>query len=161
MNDSNDIALKFTDRLYIDLELNEDGSDLLGATNLENSIIVSLFSNVRTGPNDEIPDSAGWVGDADGVKADDDPLIGSKLWIFQLAQATKNRLIDAESFCQDALSWMITDLIVRNFEIVATYKQEFLNVMFLDIEATMPQGEKLRFQFVWDQLKNELTSANV
>jgi len=161
ITDSNDIALKFRDeKLYIDVLLNADGSDLLGAFNLENSIIISLFTNRRTGADDEIPNSAGWVGDTVGIKADDDPLSGSKLWTFQLAKTTANRLIDAEAFCSEALNWMITDLIVANFEIVASFSKQFINVLFLDIDATMPDGEELRYQFAWDQIKNRLVSRN-
>lgn len=157
---SNDVALKFRDELlYIDMALNETGEDLAGAINLENAMIISLFTNVRTGPDDEIPNAGGWAGD--GIRADDDPLIGSKLWIFQLAKTTPNRLIDAENFCREALRWMIADLLVAAFSISATYNKKFLNVLFLDITATMPTGEDLRFEFAWDQIKNQLVTPNV
>jgi len=157
---ANDIALKFdSEKLYIDLHLNEDGSDLLGAFNLENAVIISLFSNQRSDNDDEIPNSQGWPGDS--IREEDTPLIGSKLWITQQKGKTvKNRLIEAVDFSESALQWMIEDKIILSATVETSYPPQFKNVMDIGVVLEMPTGENLRFQFSWDQVTNQITQTN-
>jgi len=157
---SNDIAFSFDcDRLFFDLQLNEDGSDLKGAIILENAIPISLFTDRRTGSSDKIPNSKGWPGDA--LAEEDTPLIGSKNWQLLRGKTTDNALIDAVTFSNEALKWLIDDKIVASFDVRTSYLDKVKGVMVFDIDATMPTGENLRFQFVWDQISNQITSTNI
>ena len=159
MNEDNDIGLIFDcDSLIFDLALNASKEDLQGAINLENSILISLFTDRRTDDSDEITNSRGWAGDA--IADETTPLIGSKLWQFQRAKTTDNRLIQAVDFAREALQWLIDDKIVASFNISADYKTKQKGALVLTIDATRPEDENLRFQFEWDQVRNQLTSTS-
>jgi len=160
MTDSNDIAIAFDgNKLFIDLMLNEDESDFAEAFDLENAVLISLFTNRRSDSDDDIPNAEGWEGDT--IREDGSPIIGSKLWILQRSKIMPNTLIRAENYATESLQWLIDDGIAASITVSASYFDKALGVMSLDVEITRPQGEDLRYEFAWNQIKNKLISSNV
>ena len=102
----NDIHLECnTEKGFFDLELVENGSDLLGAVNLRTSIGISIFTDRRTNDDDTIPNSAGWAGDA--IRPEGENLLGSKMWLFLREKTLDTNLSRARDFTEEALQWLL------------------------------------------------------
>jgi len=95
--------------------------DLVMDQGLYTAVIISLFSDRRAGPEDELPwpqeDRRGWPGDMISEYANDQ--IGSLLWLLVREKTLEETLQRAEEYAQSALQWMVEDKIVSKIEVKA------------------------------------------
>lgn len=77
--------------------------------NLVRTVVISLFTWRRAGPDDPIDDEEryGWWGDSFPRVADD--RIGSRLWLLRRVKLTERTQRDAEFYAAEALRWLIDD----------------------------------------------------
>lgn len=90
---------------------------LLNEDTFETAIYISLLTDRRANPDDELPagsgagvvpsDRRGWAGDALADVAND--RIGSRLWLLHRRKTTEETRLDAIFYAKEALEWMIDD----------------------------------------------------
>ncbi|MFZ5539471.1 MAG: phage GP46 family protein [Pseudomonadota bacterium] len=120
---------------------------------LETAVIISLFTDRRADPSDEIPDGTqdrrGWFGDAYADVPGD--RIGSRLWLLSRAKQTAETLQRARDYAREALAWLIEDGIARAVEVDASWFA--LGRMALEVTISRAESAPARFRFIvfWDQ----------
>jgi phage gp46-like protein len=128
-------------------DLEFDGEDLILDEGLISSILISLFSDRRAEPDDELPDPGGcrrgWWGD--GLGRDQ---IGSRLWLLNRRKQTPETRQLFLEFTKEALEWLITDGVASKVEVDATWKSQGL--LIVDVLIARPNGQTIRFDYVWD-----------
>lgn len=119
-----------TARAYL---LTADGAlegDPLGFTStapdeLEQLVLVSLFSDARAGddedPGDGTANRRGWFGDAyfDAGGTGAGASIGSRLWLLRRQKATPANVALARQAIADALAWLVTAGVASSVDVVA------------------------------------------
>jgi len=147
---ANDIHLEDnTEKGFFDLELVEDGSDLLGAVNLRTSIGISIFTDRRTDDNDSIPNAAGWAGDA--IRPEGEDLLGSKMWLFHSEKTLDSNLSRAKQFVEESLQWLLDDNIARILTATVTYLSKPKGIMTILVDVVRFDGLNEKFSYVWNQ----------
>lgn len=86
---------------------------------LRRAVTISLFSWCRAGPDDAVDDSdrQGWWGDCLPSVAGDQ--IGSRLWLLARRTLVAQTLLDAQAYADEALAWLLDDLIVTGVSVTA------------------------------------------
>lgn len=81
---------------------------------------ISLFSWRRAEEDDPIDDDEryGWWGDS--YPAISNQKIGSRLWLLKRRTLSKDTILDAEHYINEALQWMIDDQLLTRFEVKLT-----------------------------------------
>jgi len=145
-----DLALRWNvNQLTADLAV-ANGS-LATDAGLGSAIIVSLFTDRRAEPDDDLPaesaDRRGWWGDvAPAVEGD---LIGSRLWELRRSKRTRAVLVQAREFAEEALAWLVEDKIAASVTVVT----EVFGAagIAIGVVITRPGGPgRQRFDFVWE-----------
>lgn len=131
------------------------GGDLLAEDGLETAVLISLFSDRRAEPDDELPDG---TGDRRGWWADvflpvDGDRIGSRLWLLERAKQRPDVPRRAEEFMAEALAWLVEDGIAAAVEPAAETGEPDVLEMQATIRKPGPGDDvQERFQFVWEGL---------
>jgi phage gp46-like protein len=114
-------------------------NDLKPEEGLRSAVLLSLFSN-RYDPE---TDAGGWWGDLVPVVAGD--LMGSRLWLLARAKRTPEVLELAKNAAQEALQWLVDDLVASSVDVVA----EFFTAQGLGLTVTIsrPNDSPVRFRF--------------
>jgi phage gp46-like protein len=127
--------------------------DLSSANELNNAVMISLFTDKRAKDDDVLPsgqtDRRGWWADAlDGEE------IGSRLWLLYDERRLPKVLLRAEEYAKEALNWLITDKVVKSINIVASMDGR-CETLFISVEICRPslQTEKYKYQYVWGSLQ--------
>ncbi|MBX8488054.1 phage GP46 family protein [Pseudomonas cichorii] len=107
------------------------------------SVIISLFTWRRAGPDDQIDDDEryGWWGDTYPAVTDD--RIGSRLWLLRRVKLTAQTQRDAEFYAREALLWLIEDGHVQDIEILTERVQN--NRLNLGVVLVVSNGQTVRF----------------
>ncbi len=126
---------------------------------LETAVVISLFTDRRANPDDELPAGAGdtrrgWWGDAvaptvDGV-AVDGARIGSRLWLLAREKQTPETVVRARAYALEALEWLIEDGVAETVEVEAEIVRA--GILGLRIVVQRPSGDAAAFRFAhaWD-----------
>lgn len=87
--------------------------------NLIRTVVISLFTWRRAGPDDPVDDEEryGWWGDSFPRVVDD--RIGSRLWLLRRVKLTDRTQRDAEYYADEALRWLVEDQQVLGIEITS------------------------------------------
>ncbi|MEP9372623.1 phage GP46 family protein [Mesorhizobium sp. KR1-2] len=115
---------------------------------LRTAILVSLFTDRRAGPDDELPDGAGndrrgWLGDAlSSVEGD---RIGSRLWLLKRRKQTEETRRQGEDYCREALEWLVEDGIASAITIEAAWARS--GVLVCHIAVSLPNGSDQTFTY--------------
>lgn len=127
--------------------------DLSTANELNNAVMISLFTDRRAKDDDVLPrgqtDKRGWWADAlDGQE------IGSRLWLLYDERRLKKTLLRAEEYAKEALNWLVTDKVAKSFNITASMDGR-CETLFLSVDLCRPSGqtEQFKYQYVWDSLE--------
>ena len=99
-----------------DLQIGADG-DIVTADFFDTSIFMSIFCERRASPS-EVPESyrrRGWIGNESTPGFE----IGSKLWLYYQARASRSILAGVESVIRAGLQWMVDDKIAESIEVDA------------------------------------------
>ncbi|MBX8547067.1 phage GP46 family protein [Pseudomonas cichorii] len=107
------------------------------------SVIISLFTWRRAGPDDLTDDDEryGWWGDTYPAVTDD--RIGSRLWLLRRVKLTAQTQRDAEFYAREALLWLIEDGHVQDIEILTERVQN--NRLNLGVVLVVSNGQTVRF----------------
>jgi phage gp46-like protein len=142
-----DIALRF-DRNTGQFDLAIEGGDLGTDEGLQTAVILSLFTDRRALPEDELPgggsDRRGWWADAFRARRH-----GSRLWLLGREKAMEDVRRRAEEYAREALRWLIDDRVAAELEIDA----EHLSSTTLGLNIRIRRGDgsevQTRYSYVW------------
>lgn len=129
-----------------------NGADLGRGDDLATAVIISLFTDRRADPDDEIPDASGdrrgWWGDTGRTRP-----LGSKLWLLERAKQTEQTRQRAQDYAADALAWLIEDGVAAAVDVVAAWQGPnaptgggFLGLL---VTVTEPGGQVSTFNYQW------------
>ena len=106
------------------------------------SVVISLFTWRRAGPDDPLDDDEryGWWGDTFPTVAD--ARIGSRLWLLRRVRLNAATRRDAEFYAREALQWLIDDGLVLAIEIIT--EQVEINRLNLGVVLTVSTGQTVR-----------------
>lgn len=146
-------AALFWDADAVAADLSLVAGDLATEDGLKTAVIVSLFTDRRARPDDQLPqdgaDRRGWWGDVAGREADDE--IGSRLWLLEREKQTPQVVARAREYALEALGWMVRDRVAATVEVEAEITRP--GVLGLGVIITRPDGPgRQRFDFVWKGL---------
>ncbi|MEM9369564.1 MAG: phage GP46 family protein [Pseudomonadota bacterium] len=123
---------------------------------LATAVEISLFTDARAAPDEEIPDGSddprGWWGavfDEDGA-----PPLGSKLWLLNREKQTDITLARARRYAREALTWLVSDRIAASVDVATSWTA--MGRMAIDVTITRKTGSDAAFGFVWDNLNSEI-----
>jgi len=124
-----------------------DGADLATDGGLQTAVTMSLFTDRRAEPDDDIPDGSddrrGFWGDAwPDVEGDQ---WGSRLWLLSREKDLARVYQLAQQYAEEALAWMIEDGVARAVRV--TTERLRSGVMGIPVEIEKPNGE--RYADVW------------
>lgn len=116
-----------SDKMIVDLA---KGQALANDGDLTTAVVISLLTDRRADPDDELPeyvqetgplpaDRRGWAGDALPPVPDD--RIGSRLWLLACAKKTEETRQKAIEYSYEALQWLIDDGHVFKIDITAEW----------------------------------------
>jgi phage gp46-like protein len=123
------------------------GSDLQSGSDLATAILLSLFTDRRAEPDDQLLDGSddrrGWWGDTD------DQHFGSRLWLIERAKRTQETIQRAKGYIEEALQWLIDDGVVASFQIKVEWPAgSQLSSRVVAIKGDGSQ-ESMRFAWAW------------
>lgn len=109
--------------------------------NLLRTVVISLFTWRRAGPDDPVDDEEryGWWGDSFPPVADD--RIGSRLWLLRRTVLTDRTQRDAEYYAEEALRWLVDDGQV--LDIAITSERAGIDRLNLRVVLTLLSGAPL------------------
>lgn len=109
--------------------------------NLVRTVVISLFTWRRAGPDDPVDDEEryGWWGDSFPRVADD--RIGSRLWLLRRVKLTDRTQRDAEYYADEALRWLVDDEQV--LDIAITSERAGVDRLNLRVVLTLLSGAPL------------------
>lgn len=129
-----------------------ENNDLVLEDGLETSVIISLFTDRRVPFGQSAPDTGerrGWWADGLGEIADN---WGSRLWTLETRPLTSDTMRDAETYCLEALQWMIDDGIAGEVNVTVTRSGQ--NTLSIGVEIVKPsygEPETDRYHYIWHQ----------
>lgn len=108
----------------VSLELSEDGADfaleqgdLKADGGLVTAVLLSLFSDARADPDDELPgdddDPRGWWGSREGDEW------GSRIWLLARSKRTAETAERMRRAAEEALVWLVEDGIASRVAVTA------------------------------------------
>jgi phage gp46-like protein len=122
------------------------GADLQAGNDLETAILISIFTDRETAPDDVISDGTtdprGWIGDAG-----EDYKIGSRLWLLTRAKQTTETLQRASDYIAEALQWLIDDGVVARFDITVEWTRP--SMLGALVVAYKGDGTETSMNFSW------------
>lgn len=138
-------------------DLVREGAGLKLEEGLGTAVVLSLFSDARARPDDELPpletDPRGWWGEAFAgrpgqVIAGD--RFGSRLWLLERRKILPETLREAEEMAREALAWMIEDGVVEEIRVLAEAHRPA--TLALRVTLIRPDREAVAFAFqrLWD-----------
>ena len=119
---------------------------------LPRAVLISLFSWRRANPDDDLPANQrmGWWGDTYPELSND--RIGSRLWLLYRAKLTRQTVMRAKEYAEEALQWLVDDGVADGF----TVESERQGLDRLALGVVLVRGAKtllnIRFVNVWDYL---------
>lgn len=127
------------------------GFDLAQDNGLETSVIISLFTDRRALP-EQIPaeyprdDLRGYWGDVRGAVEGDQT--GSLLWLLTREKQLPQTLSRARQYCQEALRWLVEDLVAERVEVFVEYAGQ--GFMQIEIDIYRPKGSAVRYRYNYE-----------
>lgn len=147
-----DLALSWN-AVLAEADLALAGLDLATDDGLKTAVIISLFSDRRAAPDDELPqgldDRRGWWGDS-FADVDGDQL-GSRLWLLQRAKRTPDVLRRAVEYVEEALAWLVADGVASSVSATAEWMGD--SGLALVVSIVRPTAQPAQFMFVWEAMR--------
>lgn len=121
---------------------------------LETAVMISLFTDRRARPDDELPaihnTRRGWWGDTLSDQENDE--IGSWLWLLHREKTTYETLNQAREYSLEALQWLLEDRIASNVQVETRYLNQTAGLMVIEIVITKLDGSRERYSLLWKHL---------
>lgn len=122
---------------------------------LVTSVILSLFTDRRAGPDDKLPlnetDRRGWVGDefmGEGLNDSRDEW-GTTLWLYYTGKVTDDIPGLVEFTCKEALAWLVRDGIASRIEVAASWGGEDLDRLVIRPQIFKPDQLTPVYDVLW------------
>ena len=164
-----DIALQWSNETW-QADLVRACGQLLVDDTLKTAVIISLFTNRRAEPDDELPnedpnhpgggDPQGWWGDwysdqmldqqqaVPGTATAPAFRLGSRLWLLQRSKETQDVVSKAQQYGQECLQWLLDYSIASAVTVTAEIVQE--GVLGLTVQIARGRAvETFQFPFAW------------
>lgn len=129
-----------------------DATESDGQASLQRAVMISLFTDRRAEPSDEIPDGAddrrGWW--ADGFESDT-AANGSRLWLLDRGKVTAATVAAARDYADEALRWLVVDGLAARV-VVETERQGATIAMRVQVIRRTGSVVELRFDDLWGVL---------
>lgn len=134
-----------------------DAGALQAENGLETAVVISLFTDRRAEPDDELPaeatDRRGWWGDVAppivGGRPVEGSRLGSRLWLLSREKQTQTVVERARQYCREALDWMIEDGICERVDVEA----EIVRTGVLGVGITIYRPDagavSFRYDYAW------------
>jgi phage gp46-like protein len=138
-----------------------DCADLSMTDDLQNAVMISLFTDARARVDDVLPnqnDRGGyWGGAIDGNNW------GSRLWLLQNARDLPETYKRAQDYAREALVWLVADGVASKVDVTAS-KAKLENCTFvLAFEVKIYKPQKVigfNFAYAW-QLNKVLSCGKI
>ncbi len=133
-----DLFLDFTrtDDVF-NIALATENGDIKTDDGLKSAVLYSLFTDRLANTDDAIPDGSanrrGHWGDA--FLPDDNDSEGSRLWLLAREKQTTQTLNRAIEYAEEALQWLIDDLIASAVTVTAEWLRTGVLVMQIQIDV--------------------------
>lgn len=133
-------------------ELVLSGFDLARDDGLATAVIISLFTDRRASAEQipvELPqdDLRGYWGDISNATPSDQT--GSLLWLLAREKQLPQVLGRAQQYCQEALAWMVEDLVATRVEVTAEFVAQGWMLILVDIFRPTGPPVRYRFNYEW------------
>lgn len=118
---------------------------------LETAVIISLFTDRRAEPDDELPagdDRRGWWGDALAEVPGD--RIGSRLWLLSREKQLSRVLPKAREYALEALQWLVEDGVALAVDVTAEIAGPGILGLLVEIRRPGAGPVKYRFERFWN-----------
>jgi phage gp46-like protein len=142
-----DIALTYRpglNGLLGSIGIGVEGGQLTTGDALASAVLLSIFTDRRARPDDQLPD----VLDKRGYWADAD--WGSRLWLLEREKQTEQTKNRAIGYVKEALQWLIADGLAKTVEVQADWVRTGLLGLLVDI--TRPDRVAIRYEYTWQQV---------
>jgi phage gp46-like protein len=148
-----DLGLTWSnDALAADVAI--ESNDLKPDDGLRTAVVLSLFTDRRADPGDELPegetDRRGWWADA--VAEVEGDRIGSRLWLLRRAKPVPETLVRAENYTREALQWLLDDKVASAVDVFTEFLTAPTRALSLEITIHRPSVDPVTFRFglTWD-----------
>ncbi|WP_051617141.1 phage GP46 family protein [Desulfonatronovibrio hydrogenovorans] len=145
-----DFGLFVTTDGQVDMQV-RDG-DIGPDNTLQTAVILSLLTDRRAHPDDDLPESG---GDLRGWWADTffDRPVGSRLWLLSREKEAAEVRRRAEHYAREALEWLVEDGAARKLGVEAVHVRR--GVLGLKIRIHKPDGssEEMMFEYAWEAME--------
>lgn len=124
------------------------GGSLADDHDIKTAIILSLFTDRRAEPDDELPDPTdsrrGWVGDV----FFDYPL-GSRLWLLGREKQLPEVLNRAREYAEESLGWMLQIGVVESVEVLAMSFESGVLSLHVSVKRPGKDLDRFKFDYAW------------
>jgi phage gp46-like protein len=117
---------------------------------LQTAVVISLFTDRRAEPDDELPsgdDRRGWWGDTFAEIEGDK--IGSRLWLLSREKQLASVLNRAREYSLEALQWLIDDGVASSINIEAEIVRPGMLGLSVEIKRPVKPPVQYRFETFW------------
>lgn len=116
---------------------------------LETAVLLSLFTDARAEMEELKPDTdlRGWWAEQFFDEAD---VWGSKIWLLETRKATTAALLDAQSWAEASLHWMIIDGIARKVEVETWWLEGRQGYMGILVNLYKPDSTAPQYIGPWE-----------
>ncbi|AVO53642.1 phage GP46 family protein [Ectopseudomonas mendocina] len=122
--------------------------DLARDESLETAVLLSLYTDRRALPADQLPDGGndrrGWWADAYA-----DRPYGSRLWLLWREKEMDSVLRRAEEYAREALTWLTEDGIASAVEVEAIHLRRGVLQLIVGIQRPVGAALERRYDYVW------------
>ncbi|MDW3683957.1 phage GP46 family protein [Cupriavidus sp. CV2] len=123
-----------------------DGAMLETGNDLSTAILISVFTDRVSNPDDVIPDGSndprGWWGDLGEAVP-----IGSRLWLIEREKQNDNTLQRAYDYLTECLQWLLDDGVVAKFDILVEWTKD--SMLGAQILSYRQDGTTETTAFTW------------
>lgn len=139
-----------------------EGGLLLTDESLLTATVISLFTDRRAGPDDELPATEdwrrGWWGDALADTPGD--RIGSHLWLLFRCKQTEETRQRAEEYAKAALAWMLEDGVAKAVNVEAEWLEPATGILGLGIAIHKPGGSNSGVERYYFSFNTQIAGAH-
>jgi phage gp46-like protein len=148
-----DIAILWQQDFHGDFEIADTGDDLKTDDGLQTAIFISLWTDRRVNEDETLPfgetDRRGYFGDNYADVPGDQ--IGSRLWTLDRAKQMQQSMIDARTYCEEALQWLKDDGVCDSFTVEVTNPEFQTWIITVKIYKPDTDPATYKYNYNWQE----------
>lgn len=122
---------------------------------LKTAVFLSLFLDAPAKDGDDVHASALRRGFWADVYSPDGDVTGSRLWLLDRAKITAASIVDAKTYADEALAWMVRDGVARSVSVTAERVVVSPETQGILLRVVVYRADGERFSWAWDALTTE------